>query len=812
MANYNNIPQELKALAQWVCFVLEERGSQNGSTHQTKVLKTPNVFSRGGYPVNAKADDPQTWRSFDEALAALQKNKNKYDGIGFVLKHGGGYVFIDLDKCVDENGISKNAQQIIEKFGDTYVEKSVSGKGFHIVCRGDIARYLPEGRTGSKTGKTVIDGIKEIESYHERRFLTFTGDIVGSVNEIADCQTAIDWLYNTYPALNKAAGRKAVAVVRDLFAPKDDNKLIQVIENSKHANLWNGSAIGSYNNDESAIDQALMNVLAFYCGGDPEQMKRLFSRSALGQREKWTSRTDYQESTTKAALDSWDGTRYDPEEYFKKKKQEEINCFLEEQNKDNDEIVLHELFNRPCTDAGNMERLAGFCGDEWLFNGENERTQCWLHWNGKRWKAGNGSELSLLSIKVVRALQAYGEIKEKEVEAARQDATTNEEIEKADKQLKYLKQVNYYLFKSEDHSKLNNMKKLFADRQAVTSDKFDRNGWLLNVENGTLDLKTGVLLPHRREDYISKICRAAYITTPAPENLWEKTVAEILPNPEIRQWVQRLFGYCLVGEVREHIFVIFYGDGGTGKGTICESIASVLGDYAATINVDVLLTGRDENGNAPTSEIAKLVGKRLVLASESNRSRRFNEAKIKNLSGGDTLAARAVYGQPFQYTPQFKVILQTNYLPTIADSTDGGMKRRLYIVPFDAAFKRDPTLRSKLKSPAEQENILRWAFKGCVLYQQQGIETAPAQVEALKDKYFRDNDVFELWVESCCTKDPQGKLKTMTALESYNNFASAGNYRAQVGIKTFNDMLRRHGYEVRRDAETTKIFGICLNW
>lgn len=315
--DYNQIPAELKALPQWVCFNYEERTNNKGEPNTTKVLKTPGAFNRNGWPVNAKPDKPETWRTFSESVDAYKTGK--FAGIGFVLKHGGGYVFIDLDKCVNDDGsISTSAQQIIEKFNNTYIERSVSGKGFHIVCKGDITKYLPEGRTGSKTGKTIIDGIKEIESYHERRFLTFTGNIIGN-GIITECQPAIDWLYKTYPALNKSTNKTTAAASRSLFVTHDDNKLIQVIQNSKHANLWNGSAIGAYNNDESAIDQALMNVLPFYCRGDKETMRRIFSASALGQRDKWRNRPDYQERTINEALRTWDGTIYDPAEYARQK-------------------------------------------------------------------------------------------------------------------------------------------------------------------------------------------------------------------------------------------------------------------------------------------------------------------------------------------------------------------------------------------------------------------------------------------------------------------------------------------------------------
>lgn len=824
MNNYENIPQELKSLPQWVCFCYEEKDGR-----KTKVLKIPGRFNRNGEPVNASSTKPESWRPYQSTTEIYQAYAKKYDGIGFVLKPGGGYVFIDIDKCVDDTGrISDNAQQIIDKFSNTYIEKSVSGKGYHILCKGCIDNYIFPGKTGSKTGKTAIDGIKEIEVYQERRFLTFTGNVSStSNNAIAESQVAIDWLFATYPSLNKRKQKNEVQA--EPLRPRaelnlSDGELVDRIRKSKQGGKFSmlydvGDTSGYscikkdgtiHNNDHSGADMALAEMIAWWTQ-DAAQIERIFSASQLAQREKW-QRKDYRDMTVKQAIDNvrMRGNGYDPAAYAQQKRQEEIINFFKERNEEPDETLIRELFYKPCTDAGNMERLYGLYGGEWLFNCENEKNKSWLQWIGTRWLAGNGSELTSLSIDAMRMLQAYGDkvaVAEKEAE---EKSKTDEEKDKHKKNRTCTEHVAKFLYTSENKSKLASMKQLFADCQTVHSDLFDKNGWLLNVQNGTLDLKAVKLLPHNREDYITKICNADYLDSEAPGNLWETTVQQTFPDPEIRQWVQRFFGYCLIGEVREHMFVIFYGEGGTGKGTICESIADVLGDYASNINVDVLLTGRDESGNSPTSEIAKLTGKRLVLASESNRSRRFNEAKIKLLTGGDKVSARAVYGQPFEYYPVFKVILETNYLPTIADSTDKGMTRRLYIVPFEASFTRDPSLRSKLK--AERNNILRYLIDGCRLYQQYGVEqNIPSRMMLLKEKYFKENDIFELWLESCCRRDPKAKVKTVIAHGSFNSFATAGNYRATVGIKTFNEMARRHGFKVDRDNETTKIFGLCLN-
>lgn len=267
---FDNIPQELKPLPQWVCFNYEERTNNKGESHTTKVLKTPNLF-RNGNAVNAQANNPKTWRTFEETLNAYRSGK--YDGMGFVLKSGGGYVFIDIDKCIDADGkASEKAQQIIDKFCNVaYIERSVSGRGYHIICKGKIDDYITAGRTGTKTGSFKIDGVKEIEVYQERRFLTFTGDISGGQSVIKNGQDAIDWLFAEYPALNKnKRSETATKQVKPLTAviTLSENNIIDKIRQSEKGNkfsrLFDYGDITTYNNDDSAADMALMNMLPFF--------------------------------------------------------------------------------------------------------------------------------------------------------------------------------------------------------------------------------------------------------------------------------------------------------------------------------------------------------------------------------------------------------------------------------------------------------------------------------------------------------------------------------------------------------------------
>ena len=332
MINFENLPQGLKALPQWVCWRYEERTNNKGEPNTTKVLKIPSAFYYNSQPRNAKSNNPKTWRTFQQAVEAYRKYVNVYDGIGFVPKPEQGYVLIDIDECITEAGISRNAQQILNKFAGTYAEISVSGTGLHIICKGRITDYVDN--TGSRTGKTAIDGIKEIEVYRKGKFFTFTGDLTGSGSDIAESQAAIDWLFAEYPALNKKARQKEYTVPEKnntRTQPSQDNpeedetlfllSIAEVIRNSKSGELfkklYDRGDISGYSS-QSEADLALINLFPFYLHGDRELIRKMFKMSALGKRDKWHNRKDYQDWTVDKALASWRAEGaicYDPAAY-----------------------------------------------------------------------------------------------------------------------------------------------------------------------------------------------------------------------------------------------------------------------------------------------------------------------------------------------------------------------------------------------------------------------------------------------------------------------------------------------------------------
>ena len=261
-----------------------------------------------------------------------------------------------------------------------------------------------------------------------------------------------------------------------------------------------------------------------------------------------------------------------------------------------------------------------------------------------------------------------------------------------------------------------------------------------------MNLCTGLERPPDPADYITKktTCSATPAGTPHP--LWTAFLDRITAgNVELQQFLQRYVGYCLTGITSEHKFVFAYGTGANGKGTFINTIAKILGDYATVADVGTFLASNQERH--PT-DIAKLHGAHLVVAQETDKGRRWDEAKIKTMTGGDVMTGRFMRCDYFDFVPKFKLFITGNHKPRL-DSVDEAMRRRLLIVPFTVQIpveERDTDLPEKLK--AEWPAILRWMIDGCLEWQRLGL-APPKIVTDATDAYFDDQDVIRQWLDDC---------------------------------------------------------------
>src|SRR6516164_2637112 len=262
--------------------------------------------------------------------------------------------------------------------------------------------------------------------------------------------------------------------------------------------------------------------------------------------------------------------------------------------------------------------------------------------------------------------------------------------------------------------------------------------------NATYDLRTGIGRPPDALDYITKktACAAAPAGTPHP--LWSAFLDKVTAgNVELQKFLQRYIGYCCTGVTTEHVFVFAYGTGANGKGTFINTIKRIFGDYATVADMDTFLVTK--NDRHPT-DLAKLRGARLVVAQETQKGRRWDETKIKALTGGDPITARFMRQDFFDFNPTFKLFIVGNHKPRLS-SVDEAMRRRMLIVPFTVQIpkpERDLELKEKLWG--ERHAILRWCIDGCLEWQRIGL-APPNIVRATTEEYFADEDTVGQWIE-----------------------------------------------------------------
>lgn len=345
-----------------------------------------------------------------------------------------------------------------------------------------------------------------------------------------------------------------------------------------------------------------------------------------------------------------------------------------------------------------------------------------------------------------------------------------------------------------------------ADRRhASTAELFDADPMLLNTPAGTVDLRTGELRPHRREDWCTKR------TAAGPENgeprRWLKFLDRVTGgDPALEQYLQRLFGYALTGLTSEHAFFFIHGSGANGKSTFLNTLTQILGEYAVVASAETFIeVGADRH---PT-DLAMLRGARLVTAQEVDEGRRWALARVKAMTGGDPVTARFVRADFFTYTPQFKLCISANHRPGLR-TIDEAIRRRLHVVPFTVFIppdERDQELPEALK--AEYGRILAWAMEGCAEWQLHGL-AQPKAIQEATAAYLTDEDVFGHWLEETCELEATAQEPMKALHASYRAWADRAGERL-LGAKRFSQVLAERGLRrVRMSGGARGFAGVRL--
>ena len=345
-----------------------------------------------------------------------------------------------------------------------------------------------------------------------------------------------------------------------------------------------------------------------------------------------------------------------------------------------------------------------------------------------------------------------------------------------------------------------------ADRRhAATTAEWDADPWLLNTPGGVVDLKTGRQRTHDRADRMTKI------TTATPSGvcpIWRQFLAEVTGgDADLQAYLQRMAGYTLTGSTQEHALFFLYGTGANGKSVFVNTLATILGDYAANAPMDTFMETRTDRH--PT-DMAGLRGARFVAAIETEQGRRWAESKVKNLTGGDKISARFMRQDFFEFFPQFKLVVAGNHKPAIRN-IDEAMKRRLHLIPFTitvAPERRDKHLQQKLL--AERDGILAWAVQGCLDWQRLGRLDPPQQVLEATEEYFEAEDALGRWLDERCVRETNAKSLSAELFNDWKQWAdAAGEFIGSQ--KRFSDLLITRGVEKWRNPSGLRGFrGIGL--
>lgn len=333
-----------------------------------------------------------------------------------------------------------------------------------------------------------------------------------------------------------------------------------------------------------------------------------------------------------------------------------------------------------------------------------------------------------------------------------------------------------------------------SDRKhAATTDEWDADFWLLNTPGGVVDLRTGRMRPHDRADRMTKIASA---TPRGACPHWLAFIDQVTQGDKaFADYLQRFAGYCLTGSTQEHALFFLYGTGANGKSVFVNTLFTLLGDYAANAPMDTFMETR---GDRHPTDLAGLRGARFVGATETEQGRRWNESKIKEITGGDRVSARFMRQDFFTYLPQFKLVIAGNHKPALRN-IDEAMRRRLHLIPFALTVppeKRDPRLQERLLT--ERDGILAWVVEGCLIWQREGLKPPKVVVEATNE-YFEAEDILGRWLEECCVQHPNAKALTMDLFNSWKDWSEAsGEF---VGTqRRFADLLLTKGLQKWRNA------------
>ncbi len=436
----------------------------------------------------------------------------------------------------------------------------------------------------------------------------------------------------------------------------------------------------------------------------------------------------------------------------------------------------------PLTDTGNAERLVDRYGDRIRFVTLWDK---WIVYDGKRWQKDEARHLEQMAKKTARAITASAEnITEKKLKGT----------------------VSGWGKRSESTSSKRNM---IVSAQAepgivLHHEELDKDPYVLNTSNGTVNLTDGTTGPFRKLDYLSHI--TATPCEPMDTPLFDAFMKRIFNhNDELIRFVQRAIGYSFTGSTDEQVLFILHGNGANGKTTFLELMLDLAGDYGATTPATTVFERRPDT---IPNDLARLQGLRFVSVHETDDRRALSEAMVKQMTGGDRISARFMRGEWFDFDPLFKIWLATNHKPEIR-GTDHAIWRRIRLIPFDVTipeWERDPDLKQKLHT--ESPGILQWIVDGASMWHREGLGMPDAVREAT-ETYQDESDSIGMWIDERCSVDVDVEEKSSVLYADYVRWmhdmglipVSQTRFGTEVGSRGGLQKTKSHGVMIVRGLQ-----------
>ncbi|OCN06373.1 nucleoside triphosphatase [Erysipelotrichaceae bacterium MTC7] len=735
---YDNLPQLIKDTGQCCVWNLEKRKGRN-----TKVPYNP-ITGRHAY-----VDNPETFVDFETAVNAV----SNYSGIG--IRVNGRIIAIDLDHCIENGQLLSWSKEIVEQFNNTYIEISPSVTGIRILA------LMPEGYTYDSSTFYIKKGNVEVYvAGATNRFVTLTGNAYqhSDVTEQAD---AMQWLLDTHMKRKQPLKMINPNLERDSYLSDESvlEKAMKAANGEKFKKLWNADTTGYSSHSEA--DAALCSMLAFYCNGNMKQVDRLFRQSAL-YRDKWDEQRGadtYGNLTIMKAVGNMKNF-YQP---IKINPNTDFNDELQR-------LVTHnpsDTLKYPWTDIGAGKLFADFYKEVLRYVPERRN---WFCYEDGAWSMDTGGLKAMrYCMELANFLHLYAlEIKDEHQRKSYMD----------------------YSKRWQTHGYRVNVLKDAQVHHPISFLEFDKDPYIFNCSNGTLHLDSGKFTEHCSSDLLTKISAVAYDPLAHSER-WDNFITEIMSNDQDRAlFLQKVLGYALSGDTRHEYMSILYGaTTRNGKGTLCESVLKVFGSYGCTARPETIAQKNSTNSSQPSEDVARLAGVRFVNIAEPGKSLVLNAALVKNMTGNDTINARFLHENSFDFSPQFKLYINTNYLPVVNDMTVFA-SGRVIIIPFERHFdesEQDKGLKREFIKPQVQSAILNWLLKGYEQLQLHGLHMPQSVINAT-GQYEHDSNKTLLFIEDCLGEGADYEERTSQVYNRYKSWCMENGQYAE-SMKNFKQSL-----------------------